>query len=118
MYGAYYYATQHINLSDPLVYARAHKNADWAPALDYYVGFYYYQRSEFPKAQQAFTQLLADYPTGQYAAKGLYLLGDSADNNHDWETAKATLTRYLDEYPGGAEVNVVRKRLDILKYQH
>ena len=118
LYGGYYYYTRYVSVGDPIEFAKAHKKEDWAPAVEYYAGIVYYQRSDYPKAQAAFTQLLADYPTGQYTAKALLKVTDAAENNRDWETAKSSLVRFLDEFPGDKETDFARKKLELMKYQH
>lgn len=118
LYGAYHYAGKKIDVPEPLAYAKKHPQAKWAPALDYYAGLYHYQRSDYPKAQQAFTQLLTDYPTCQYAPGALYRLGDAAEFNHDWGAAKEALERYVEEFPQERNADVARKKLDLLKYRH
>lgn len=118
LYGAYYYASTHFKFEDTLVYAKKHPEAKWAPAVGYYVGMVYYQRGDYERSQQAFTQLLTDFPTCHYAPTALVRLDDSAEYNHDWETAKAALTRYAEEYPKGKDIELVTKKLEILKYQH
>ncbi len=118
LYGGYYYASRRYEFHDTLAFAKRHPQAKWAPAVDYYVGLIYYQRSDYAGAQEAFTQLLTDHPTATYAPKALLRLGDAAENNHDWETAKSALGRYVEEYPDGKEIELARKRLEILKYQH
>lgn len=118
LYGAYYYASQKLPPVDALAIAKKNPQAQWAPALDYYTGLYHYQRSDYPKAQTAFTQLLTDYPTSQYAPGALYRLGDAAEFNHDWTTAKEALERYIDEFPNERNSELARKKLDLLKYKH
>lgn len=118
LYGGYYYYTRVLSVGDPLEFAKKHKQEQWAPALEYYTGIIYYQKSEYPKAQAAFTQLLTDYPTGQYTARALLKLVEAAESSHDWETAKTSLARYIDEFPAEKEVEFARHKLDLMKYQH
>ena len=119
IYGLYYLGSKNVHgPQDALVYAQKHPDPKWSPRIDYWVGMYYYHRGDFPKAQEAFTQLLTDYPTGQYAADGLQLLGFAAEENHDWAPAKGALYRYIQEYPDGKERAVVDKKLELIKYHH
>ncbi len=118
LYGGYYYYTRYVSVGDPVEFAKAHKQESWAPALEYYSGIIYYQRSEYPKAQAAFAQLLKDYPTGQYTAKALLKLSDAAEYNRDWDVVKESLVRYLDEFPHEKDIDHARKKLDLVKYQH
>ena len=116
--GGYYYVSRHFEFNDTLVYAKKHPESRYAPAIDYYVGTIYYQRENYGKAQEAFTQLLTDFPTTQYAPTALERLSDAAEYNGDWQTAKDSLQRYVEEYPNGKDMQVVQKRLELLKYHH
>ena len=118
IYAAFHYGAKYLKFDDTLKYAKQNKASDWAEPTDYYVWVIYYQRSEYPKAQEAFTQLLTDYPTGQYAARGLFMLGNTAQYNRDWETAKASLARYVEEFPAGADIELAKKNLELVRYQH
>ena len=116
--GGYYYLSQHASLESGLQYVAQHKGASWAPRANYIIGFIYHQREEYGKAETAFTQLLTDYPTGQFAAQGLFYLEDSAEDVHDWDTAKTALDRYIEEYPDGQKIGLMRQRRELLHYQH
>ena len=118
VWGAFYYVGHHYDLNDTLKWAKKNRQSPWAPKVDYYVGLIYYQRSQFGPAQEAFTQLLTDFPTAQYAPKALIRMADAAESNLNWEAAKGALSRYLEEYPEGQDLEIAKKRLDILKYQH
>lgn len=117
LYGTYWYASRHYNFSDTLVYARKNPQAKWAPAADYYVGLVYFQRAEYPKAQEAFTQLLTDYSTGPYTAKGLMRLAASAEENRDFEVARQSLTRFLEEFPDHKDKKIAERRLEYIKFK-
>lgn len=118
LYGVCHYGAKYLKFDDTLKYAKQNKASDWAQPTDYYVGVIYYQRSEYPKAQEAFTQLLTDFPTGQYAARGLIMLSDAAQYNRDYETAKASLVRYIEEFPEGQDIVIAKKNLELIRYQH
>lgn len=117
LYGTYWYASRHYNFADTLVYAKKNPQAKWAPAADYYVGLVYYQRAEYVKAQEAFTQLLTDYSTGPYTAKGLMRLAASAEENRDFEVARQSLTRFLEEFPDHKDRKVAERRLEYIKFK-
>ena len=117
LYGTYWYASRHYNFADTLVYAKKNPQASWAPAADYYVGMVYYQRAEYPKAQEAFTQLLTDYSTGPYTAKGLLRLASAAEENRDYETARQSLARFIEEFPDHKDKNVAERRLEYIKFK-
>ncbi|MDD5304837.1 MAG: tetratricopeptide repeat protein [Elusimicrobia bacterium] len=117
LYGTYWYASRHYNFSDTLIYAKKNPQASWAPAVDYYVGLVYYQRAEYPKSQEAFTQLLTDYSTGPYTAKGLLRLSSAAEENRDYEVARQSLQRFLEEFPDHKDRRVAEQRLEYIKFK-
>ncbi|MCX5797871.1 MAG: tetratricopeptide repeat protein [Elusimicrobia bacterium] len=116
--GGYYYLSRHASLEASLQYVTQHKGASWAPRANYTIGWIYHQREEYGKAEAAFTQLLTDYPTGQFAAPALVYLEDSAESVKDWDAAKAALDRYIEEHPDGAEIKLMRERREMLHYHH
>lgn len=117
VYGTYWYANNRFNFADTLVYAKKNPQASWAPAADYYIGLVYYQRADYPKSQEAFTQLLTDYSTGPYTARGLMRLSQVAMENRDYETARQSLARFLEEFPDNKERNVAEQRLEFIKFK-
>lgn len=116
-YGVYWYASSRFNFADTLVYAKKNPQASWAPAADYYVGMVYYQRGDYAKSQEAFTQLLSDYATGPYIARGLLRRSEVAMENRDWQVARESLERFLAEYPNHPDVRVAEKRLEMSKFK-
>ena len=110
----WWYATTRFNFEDAFKYAHNHPAASWAPAVEYSVGMVYYQRSDYPKAQETFTQLLTDFPTGQYEATALLRLSETAEENRDYATAKDAVARYLEEFPDGPDRQIAEKRKELL----
>ena len=117
LYGTYWYASNRFNFSDTLVYARKNPQASWAPAADYYVGLVYYQRAEYAKSQEAFTQLLTDYSTGPYTSRGLMRLAVVAEENRDFETSRQSLQRFIEEFPDDKDKRIAEQKLDIIKFK-
>jgi len=117
VYGSYWYVSNRFNFDDGLAYAHTHQYASWAPAVDYYIGVVYYQRTQPAKAQAALTQLVTDHSTGPYTAKGLQLLAAAAQENKDMEVARQTLQRFIEEFPDHKDRGVAEKRLDIIKFK-
>ncbi len=116
-YGTYWYITRHFNLSDVLICAKKNHSASWAPAADYYVGLVYYQRAEYAKSEEAFTQLLSDYTTGPYIAKGLLLLSSVAQENRNWPVARQSLERFIKEFPHHKDKQLAEQRLEFVKFK-
>ena len=117
LYGTYWYASRRFDFHDTLVYAKKNPGKAWAPAADYYVGLVYYQRAEYPKAQEAFTQLLTDHATSHYRAKALLRLSEVAENNRDYPVARESLERFLEEFPKDPGARVAEKRLELVKFK-
>jgi outer membrane protein assembly factor BamD (BamD/ComL family) len=117
LYGTYWYASSRFNFADTLVYARKNPQAKWAPATDYYVGLVYYQRAEYAKSQEAFTQLLTDYTTGPYTARGLLRLSSAAEENRDYVVARQSLERFLEEFPDHEDKRVAEQKLEMIKFK-
>ena len=114
LYGGYWYASRHYDFQTALEYAKKNPSPKLAPAIDYYVGLAYYQRAEYGKSQEAFTQLLTDYPTGQYTDKALLRLSEVAMKNRDYDTVRATLTRFKEEFPKHSQRNIAEQRLELI----
>jgi TolA-binding protein len=117
LYGAGWYASRNLGYQETLVWAKNHPGSQWAPAADYYVGLVYYQKAEYPKAQEAFTQLLTDYATGPYVAKGLLRQASAAEENLDWPVARQSLERFIEEFPDHKERRVAEQNLDMIKFK-
>lgn len=118
VYGAYYCCDRYFNIEAVVDYAKKNPSAHWVEPVRYYGGLVYYQRAEYPKAQEMFSRLLADDPTGYYTVKALFYLEDSAEYNRDWETARTALLRYIEEFPEGKDSKLMQQRLVMLNYQH
>ena len=117
LYGTYWYASSRFNFADTLVYAKKNPTASWAPAADYYVGLVYYQRAEYAKSQEAFTQLLTDYATGPYTARGLMRLSFAAEENRDWPVVRQSLERFIAEFPDHKDKQIAERRLELVKFK-
>ena len=117
LYGMQWYVSRHFRLEDTLVYARKNPQASWAPALDYYVGIIYYQSTEYAKSQEAFTQLVTDYSTSPYVAKGLIRLSLAAEENRDWPMARQSLERFIEEFPDDKKRRFAEQRLVLIKFK-
>ncbi|HAM35234.1 MAG TPA: hypothetical protein DEB40_13920 [Elusimicrobia bacterium] len=116
--GACHYGARYAKLDGSLKMIHEHRKEFWAPRANYYVAVVYDQQENYAKSQEAFSQLLTDYPTCQYVPRSLIYLSEAAENNRDWETVKSALNRYVDEFAQGPDVNLARRRLDRVKYQH
>lgn len=117
LYGTYWYASNRFNFADTLVYAKKNQYASWSQSTYYYVGLVYYQRTEYAKSQDAFNQLVTDFSTGPYVAKGLIYLARTAEENRDWPVARQSLERFIEEFPDHKDKPAAIHRLDIIKFK-
>ena len=117
LYGTYWYASSRFNFADTLVYAKKNQYASWSQRTYYYVGLVYYQRAEYAKSQDAFTQLVTDFSTGPYVARGLIRLSQVAEENRDWPVARQSLERFIEEFPDHKDKPSAIQRLDLIKFK-
>jgi TolA-binding protein len=118
LYALFYWVSTRYDVQDSLAFAKKNPDSKLSAPVEYYVGMAYYQRSEYKKAQQAFTALLEQHPTHYYAQRALVPLSEAAQHNFDWGTARDALQKYIDEYPNGRNAKLARQRLDLLNYNH
>lgn len=112
--GVWWYASRRFNFADTMTYAQKHHGESWAPGVEYAVAMVYYQRADYPKAQETFAAFLTEYPTGQYEARALLRLSESAEQNRDWPTAKETVDRFLADFPDHPDHQIVERRKEML----
>jgi len=112
--GVWWYASKRFDFKDTLLVAKKHPSSSWAPTAVYSVGLVYYQRGEYEMSKQAFNQLLSDYPTGQYTPKTLLRLSEVAESTRDYEAARVSLKRFVEEYPQDPGMPIAQKRLELL----
>ncbi len=117
LYGAYWYASSKFNFESTLAYARRNPQASWSVATEYYVGMVYYQRAEYQKAQETFEQMLVVHSTGPYSARALLRLASSAEENRNYQLARESLQRYLDEFPNEKNRSIAEQKLEVIKFK-
>lgn len=98
-------------------YATKHPGETWSPRLHYYVGVIYAKREKHGQARDIFQKLLKDYPTCQFIPKSLVHTFRSSKEIHDWESATTALQYYVEEYPDGGDIGMVKTQLDKLCYE-
>lgn len=111
------YVRKHYGLRDALAYARRHPDPELSPKIAYYAGMAYYLRDRYPEAEEAFTQLLSDYPTSYYAPKALLRSGTIYTSQNRWAPAREVYQRYMDEFPEGPDTGIVRTRYEAIKFR-
>ena len=110
----WWYATKKLGFENPLQYAKKHPESSLSPKIEFTVGMIYYQRGDYRQAQDVFTLLLTDYPTGQYQSRALLRLSEVAEQNLDYETAKSSLDQFLKDFPEHPDRNMAQKRRELL----
>lgn len=113
--GGCWYAAKRISFRDTLAYTHKNAGKPWADRANYSIGLIYFQRRDFDKSQEAFTQLLSDQPTTQFKARALLRLSEVAENRRDFETARQSLRAFLEEFPGHSGRQIAEKRLELLQ---
>ncbi|MFA6030617.1 MAG: tetratricopeptide repeat protein [Elusimicrobiota bacterium] len=111
------YIRSHYTFHDVVVYNQKHPDPRRSPQVAYYVGMTTFLRSDFPTATEAFTQLLTDYPTCQYAPKALLRLGTIYSEQQKWEDARIQFQRYIEEYPSGPDIETVKNKYEFIKFK-
>jgi len=111
------YIDSHYTLKDVLEYSQKHPDPSLSPKVDYYVAMAYSLRSKDAESIFAFQQLLTDYPTCQYAPRALILLGNAYSEKNRWDDARDSYQRYIDQFPEGPDIEIARKKYEIIKYR-
>lgn len=111
------YIRSHYTFHDVVVYTKAHPDPKLSPKTDYFVGMATYLRSDYPTSIEAFTQLLTDYPTCQYAPKAMLRLGTMYSEQQKWEDARIQFQRYIEEYPSGPDIETVKNKYESIKFK-
>lgn len=120
IYGAFHYVSKNYKFDDILTWAHNNPGSKYADHVNYYVGLAYYQRADYPKSQQALMQLFVDQSTmSVHLGPALVRLEDSAEGNHDWETAKMATDKYFelreDYFPKEKNLEIMQRRQEGLK---
>lgn len=111
------YVNSHYTFKDVLEYSQKHPDPSISPKLDYYTGMAYFLRDRSPEAIAAFQQLLTDYPTCQYAPMALIRLGSEYSEKGQWEEARNSYQRYMDQFPDGPDIQLARNKYEIIKFR-
>ncbi len=92
-------------------YRTQYSGTDLADNALYWIGECYYSKREFPKAIDAFTELLNTYKTSDKAAAALLKKGLAYLEEGDRSQAVINLQYVLYEHPGTREAELARSRL-------
>lgn len=117
LYGVYWYASARFSFVDTFTYAKTHEYEGHAQATMYYIGLVYYQRADYPKSQEVFSQLVTDYSTGPYLSRSLFRLSEVATETRDYAVARQSLERFLQEFPNDKKARAAEQRLEVIKFK-
>ena len=117
MLGGFYYVRNHYDYDDLLKVAAKDEGNPRSEQIEYYVGTMYYSRSDFPRAEKAFDQLLLSHPTSYYAPKALMRLGLTYTEQNKWPQAREAYFKYLTYFPDHESKNTVEKRWEAVKFK-
>ncbi|MBI4052079.1 MAG: tetratricopeptide repeat protein [Elusimicrobia bacterium] len=116
-----YWVSNHLSLDQwtgrSLEYFQKHPHPKASPAVAYYVGMYRFSRSRYPEAVEAFTQVLTQYPTGQYASVALFRLAQSYEEMRDFTHSTEAYKKFLEEYPDDSASPLVKRKLGMMGIQ-
>ncbi len=115
--GTVMYINSHYTFEDVLKYSHEHPNKDYSPAIVYYTGMSQYMRDKHENAITAFQQLLADYPTCQYAPLAMVRLGSSFMEKYRYAEAREVFDKYLEEFPTDKNRKTVEDKYEYIKFK-
>ncbi|MBI4422496.1 MAG: outer membrane protein assembly factor BamD [Elusimicrobia bacterium] len=117
MLGLGWYVSNHYTFRDVLKYSREHPDPKRSPALDYYTGMGFFLKEDYDGAIEAFTQLLADYPTCHYAPTAMVKLGSAYTERYRFANAREVYEKFFEEHPTHKERPAVEKRYEYIKFK-
>jgi tol-pal system protein YbgF len=92
----------------------AHPQSPLAPNALYWMGEGAYQRGDFQAAIGDFEKVAKGWPGHHKAADSLYKIAQVQERAGDTAAARATLERYLRDYPNAELAGTVRQKLQAL----
>ncbi len=79
--------------------AQKYNNAPGAPEAYFRLGEFYFNHEDYVRAQDAFQQLITNYPTSTYADNANFFAGRAAFAHQDFTAARALLEKVPDASP-------------------
>ena len=79
--------------------AQKYNNAPGAPEAYFRLGEFYFYREDYVRAQDAFQQLTANYPTSSYTDNANFFAGRAAFAHQDYAAARALFEKVPDGSP-------------------
>jgi tetratricopeptide (TPR) repeat protein len=79
--------------------AQANKNVPGAPEANFRLGEFYFNHQDYVRAQDAFQQLITNYPNSDDLDEAYYYAGKSAFGHQDYTAARALLEKVPDSSP-------------------
>lgn len=113
-FGLWSWAAPHLSAASVLDWTDKNQDKPGAAAIFYVIGWRYYERSDYLRAQETLGRFVADFPAGPHTERALLRLADAAEQNRDYPAARDALDRFLKDYPDSGEAGLARHRRDLL----
>ncbi|MBI5200902.1 MAG: tetratricopeptide repeat protein [Elusimicrobia bacterium] len=115
--GTAYYINTHYTFEDVLKYSQTHPSKDYSPMIVYYTGMSQFMQDKHDGAITSFQQLLADYPTCQYAPIAMVRLGSSLMERNRYAEAREIFEKYFEEFPNDKHKKTVEDKYEYIKFK-
>jgi TolA-binding protein len=96
-------------------YTDQHRDADWAPRVEYYIGNYYYYLTKYDKALEVYEWILYVYKKSDVADKAQYRIARCYESQGNNTKAIAAYKKFLATYPKSELVNKAKQTLELLE---
>lgn len=115
--GAGWYASKNVDMPRVVEWAKARPDVKQREKLLYYSAMYYFLRDQRSEAAGVFSELLTEEATGQYEPKALVRMGRCYQDMRRFEEARAAYERYIEFFPAGPDVEIVKKNYEYVKFR-
>ena len=109
------WAWNHFSSEDLLKWSADNKSSKVSDKVDYYVGMYNYLLDKKDRANSAFSQLLANHTTSQYAPLALFRRADAYRVMNDYSDALKDFENFVEIYPDHSYARLARRNIELIK---
>jgi hypothetical protein len=96
-----------------------HPHPKYVPTVEYSIGAGYYLLNDLQNAATYYQRIPDRYPQSSFADDATFNYLQSLDEeNVERDTMRERYLAYLEKYPSGKHVDVVKKRVDLLQSRH
>ena len=99
-------------------YTDKHREAGWAPKVEYYIGNFYYYTTKYDKAIEIYEWILYTYKKSDYADDAQYMQARCYEDQRDFAKAMAAYRKFLGTYPKSEWVNKAQTNLENLELRN